>query len=126
MAQLAWELNIKIEPIHLLRQDPRNEQADLGSRHQDTDNWSVDPWSFQILEEQMGEPFNTDPFTDCNNKRTENFFLLYYSEGTKGIDAFAQVGEFMDLPSSLAASQGTPKNYGLTLPWLGNSTNSLS
>lgn len=87
MAKLTWELGIRIEPVHLLRQDPRIELADLGSRRQDTDNWSIDAWSFQILTDQQGVNFETDLFADCNNARAES---LYYLEGTRSIDSFAQ------------------------------------
>ena len=90
VAQLASELEIRIEPIHVLRQDPRIEKADEGSKVLDTDNWSLDAWSFKTIEDQYGEAFDTDLFADCNNKRTERFFSLFYSEGTSGIDAFAQ------------------------------------
>ena len=90
IAQITSELGIQIEPIHLLRQDPRIEKADEGSKNKDTDNWSLDAWSFSMLQSQLSEPFETDLFADCNNKRTETFFSLFYSEGTCGTDAFAQ------------------------------------
>lgn len=87
---LTSEMGIKIEPIHVLRQDPRIELADAGSRRPDTDNWSVDAWSFETIQHLVGEPFDTDLFADCNNHRTQRFYSLFYSEGTSGIDAFAQ------------------------------------
>ena len=90
VAQLTSELEIRIEPVHLLRQDPRIEIADEGSKRQDTDNWSLDVWSFNMIQEKIQHQFDTDLFADCNNRRTDRFFSLYYSEGTSGVDAFAQ------------------------------------
>ena len=90
IAQLASELGIRIEPIHVLRQDPRIEKADEGSKTPDTDNWSIDAWSFEMLQSIEKKSFDTDLFADANNKRADRFFSLFYSEGTKGIDAFAQ------------------------------------
>lgn len=90
IAQLSSELGIRIEPIHVLRQDPRIEIADAGSKTEDTDNWSIDAWSFQTIINQTGMHFETDLFADCNNTRAERFFSLFYSEGTSGVDAFSQ------------------------------------
>ncbi len=90
LALLASELEIHIEAIHLLRSDPRIEIADAGSKRKDSDNWSVDAWSFQRLEHLMGEEFEMDVFADHLNRRTAKFFSLYYDEDTQGVDAFAQ------------------------------------
>jgi len=64
--KLAAELEIHIEPIHLFRQDPRIQLADEGSGQLDTDNWSIDGYSFCNLEEQFN--FETDVFADSKNR----------------------------------------------------------
>ena len=90
IAHLASELGIQIEPIHVLRQDPRIEKADEGSKTPDTDNWSLDAWSYEMLQIMEGGRFDTDLFADGNNRRTERFYSLFYAEETSGVDAFAQ------------------------------------
>lgn len=90
LARLVAKAGMDIEPIHLLRSDPRIEVADTGSKRIDSDNWSVDAWSFQKIESLLGEIFNTDLFADHLNARVDRFYSLFYDEKTSGIDAFAQ------------------------------------
>lgn len=87
IANLCHKLKIRIEPIHLRREDPRIQLADEMSKTPDTDNWSVDESSFQELHEQFN--FETDLFADKTNRKTKKFFSLYYNEETLGIDAFS-------------------------------------
>ena len=49
---LDKSLNFRLEPIHLLRSDPRIQIADKGSKTPDTDIWSVDATSFQDLNQE--------------------------------------------------------------------------
>ena len=46
---LMQEANIRIIPIHLLRDDPRIKVADDGSKMTDTDDWQVDYETFQKI-----------------------------------------------------------------------------
>jgi len=87
VANLCSELQIRIEPIHLRREDPRIQMADTLSKTKDTDNWSIDEASFQFLNEQFR--FETDIFADKNNRRTPRFFSKYFDQGTSGVDAFS-------------------------------------
>jgi len=91
IATLCHHLQIRIEPIHLRRQDPRIQMADDLSKHKDTDNWSVDDISFQELNEQFG--FEIDLFADRINRKTQKFFSLYFDKDSSGIDAFSMSWE---------------------------------
>jgi hypothetical protein len=84
---LSSELQVHIEPIHVLRQDPRIQVADAGSRQLDTDNWSIDLPSFQELDSQFH--FEIDMFADSKNARCKKFCSLYYDAETSAIDAFS-------------------------------------
>jgi hypothetical protein len=84
---LAGELRINIEPIHLLREDPRIQLADEGSKTPNTDNWSVD--AFTVLEIKEQFDIQMDLFADSKNKICAKFCSLYYEQGTTAIDAFS-------------------------------------
>ena len=83
---LCLELSIRIIPIHLLRDDPRIQVADDGSKTKDTDDWQVDFATFQQLNQQVH--FTIDLFADEHNTRCQNFYSNFYCTGTSGIDAF--------------------------------------
>ena len=82
------ELKFRIEPIHLLREDPRIKIADNGSKIQDTDNWSVDWETFQRLNSEW--QFTIDMFADDQNKKCDLFYSNFWCPETRGIDAFSQ------------------------------------
>lgn len=83
---LCQKLNIRIIPIHLLRDDPRIKIADNGSKQQDTDDWQVDHATFQLLNKET--QFTIDLFADNHNTRCKRFYSNFYCSGTSGIDAF--------------------------------------
>jgi hypothetical protein len=85
---LARSLNIEIEPIHLLRDDPRIKIADDGSKIDDSDNWSVDNELFSTLNKEWG--FTVDLFADELNAKVQKFYSNFYTPNSTGIDAFAQ------------------------------------
>jgi len=87
IALLCKRMNLKIEPIHLKREDPRIQLADEGSKSLDTDNWSIDQSSFQELNDIC--KFDYDMFADFFNRKCEKFCSLYYHEETRGVDAFS-------------------------------------
>jgi hypothetical protein len=87
LVELCHQMKINIEPIHLKREDPRIQLADEGTRHLDSDNWSIDFISFKWFQDQF--QLDVDLFADNLNKRLPRFCSLYYSEGTEGVDAFA-------------------------------------
>jgi len=88
IAKLAHKLQIRLEPIHLKREDPRIQLADEQSKLKDTDNWSIDEGSFQWLNQQF--QFTFDLFADRLNRRTFGYFSLYYEEQSQGVDAFSK------------------------------------
>lgn len=87
IAKLCHKLQIRIEPIHLRRHDPRIQLADDLSKQKDTDNWSLDENSFQELNEQF--EFDFDLFADKVNRKTVKFFSLYFDTDSSGVDAFS-------------------------------------
>jgi hypothetical protein len=84
---LAGDLQIQIEPIHLLREDPRIQLADEGSKTPNTDNWSIDV--FTVLELKSQFQIDMDLFADAKNRVCARFCSLYFEEGTTTIDAFS-------------------------------------
>jgi len=89
IAKLCHKLQVRIEPIHLRRHDPRIQVADDLSKLKDTDNWSIDEPSFQELNDQFG--FDIDIFADKTNKKTQKFCSLYFDINSSGVDAFSMV-----------------------------------
>ncbi len=83
---LLSDMKTSIEPIHLLREDPRIQIADEGSKSLDTDNWSVDIYTINELREQF--VLDIDLFADSRNKVCDTFCSLYYEEGSAAVDAF--------------------------------------
>ena len=81
-------LNIRIIPIHLLRDDPRIQTADDGSKTIDTDDWHVDMETYQTINNRY--KFTIDLFaSNLNNKCCQRFFSNFYCSHTSGIDAFS-------------------------------------
>jgi hypothetical protein len=85
--EYARMLNMSIIPIHLLRDDPRINLADAGSKCPDSDDWSIDSASFNRISEQYG-PFSIDLFADQSNKKVTCFYSNYQCPTSIGIDAF--------------------------------------
>ena len=83
---LAKTLNCIIQPIHLLRDDPRIVIADAGSKVPDSDDWSVDNATLEWLNEQLG-PFTLDCFADESNKKVRRFLSNFACPTSLGIDA---------------------------------------
>jgi len=84
---MTKELKIRIIPIHLLRSDPRIQEADEGSKFPDSDDWSIDEDTFQKLQSYVGK-FTVDVFADNENKRVGQFFSNFWCPGTSAVDAF--------------------------------------
>jgi hypothetical protein len=95
IVQLAFKLKINITPIHLLRSDPRIMVADEESKRLDSDNWSVDYYSFQELNALFG--FETDMFSDGLNARLPKFCTQYFYPGSLAIDAFSVEWEHLGM-----------------------------
>ena len=90
---LARSLNCTLQPIHLLRDDPRITIADAGSKAPDTDDWSVDQATFTWLSRELG-PFTIDCFADESNKKVPRFFSNFLCPTSLGIDAFSHSWDY--------------------------------
>ena len=84
---LARGINCNLEPLHLLREDPRIQMADTGSKVRDTDNWSIDQLTFDSFDNDFG--FDIDLFADANNKRVPRYVSKFYDEHAVATDAFS-------------------------------------
>ena len=80
-------LNIRIIPIHLLRDDPRIKIADDGSKTVDTDDWQIDDETFQRNKDKYD--FTIDLFASDRNSKCKKFYSNFYCTNTSGIDAFS-------------------------------------
>jgi len=85
--QLCVKLDCTIEPLHLLRTDERIQQVDHLSKIKDTDNWSIDAFSFEKLKSEF--QLNLDVFADAKNARLERFISKFYEQGAYAVDAFS-------------------------------------
>jgi len=85
--EMAQNLNIRIEPIHLRREDPRIKIADAGSKSPDSDDWSIDAISFNNLKNRFG-PFSVDLFSSQGNRKVEKFYSDFFCPKSFGVDAF--------------------------------------
>jgi hypothetical protein len=88
---LCKKLNIRIIPIHLLRDDPRIKMADDGSKMTDTDYWQVDHETYQRINRRYS--FTIDLFATDRNTKCQKFFSNFYCTNTFGIDAFSHSWE---------------------------------
>jgi hypothetical protein len=86
---ICKELKIRIIPVHLLRDDPRIQIADDGSKTPNTDDWAVDIETFENINRRRTRKFTLDLFASDNNTKCKRFFSNFYCKNTSGIDAFA-------------------------------------
>ena len=82
---LCKKLNIRIIPIHLLREDPRIQIADDGSKVTDTDNWQVDKETFERNNKR--HCFTVDLFASDDNTKCQKFYSNFYCPGNFKIQA---------------------------------------
>ena len=72
--------NIELYVLHLPREDPRIEAADVGSRYFDKDDWSIDEASFSVLQFRfLPLGFNLDPFAIPLTDRMPHGLLFQWS-----------------------------------------------
>jgi hypothetical protein len=87
IALLASELGTQIIPVHLRREDPRIQKADEGSKGLNTDNWSIDAFSFDQLNQVYN--FDFDVFASFGNAKVPRFCSLFYHESAQAVEAFS-------------------------------------
>jgi len=85
----ARQLKLDIRPIHLLREDPRIQEADAGLKSGDSDDWSVDDISFRQLERRFG-PFTVDLFANEFNRKVSRFYAQFFAPSAISVEAFSQ------------------------------------
>ena len=84
------ERSIQIHVLHLSREDPRIQAADVGSRSFDKDDWGVDDASFSVLQARfLPGGFTLDLFASPSNARCKKFFSRYAFPGSSATDAFS-------------------------------------
>ena len=84
------ERAIALHVLHLSREDPRIQAADVGSRSFDKDDWGIDVASFSVLQSRfLPRGFTVDPFASTSNARCERFFSRYAYPGSSAVDAFS-------------------------------------
>ena len=76
-----------IDPIHLLRSDPRIQLANALSKTNNTDNWSIDDLLFQQLHDDFN--FEIDLFADKINRKVKRFVSHFYDPEAFALDAFS-------------------------------------
>ena len=81
--------NTQIRVLHLGREDPRIQVADELSRVFDSDDWSIDSSTFDIVSNLAPDPFSMDAFASPSNARHERFASLFAHRGAVAVDAFS-------------------------------------
>ena len=84
------ERSIQIHVLHLPREDPHIQAADVGSRSFDKDDWGVDAASFSVLQSRfLPDGFSIDLFASPSNSRSSRFFSRYAYPGSSATDVFS-------------------------------------
>ena len=84
------ECSIHLHVLHLPREDPRIQAADVGSRSFDKDDWGVDDASFSVLQARfLPDGFSLNPFASPSNARCDRFFSRYAFPRSLATDAFS-------------------------------------
>jgi hypothetical protein len=79
-------LNIRIIPIHLLRNKLRIKIADYDPKTVNTDDLQVDEETLQRNNDKYN--FTIDLFASNRNSKCKKFYSNFYCPNTSGIDAF--------------------------------------
>ena len=84
------ERSINLHILHLPREDPRIQAADVGSRSFDKDDWGVDDASFAVLQSRfLPSGFSVDLFASPSNARCERFYSRHAFPGSSATDPFS-------------------------------------
>ena len=89
LVNLLSSLNLSIQTIHVPREHSLITLADQGSKYHDTDDWSIDDESFNVLQLLAGEKVTCDVFAYNTNARCDKFYSKIPSLGCSGINAFS-------------------------------------
>ena len=80
---------ITLIPVWKSRDSDIITRANMGSRDFRSDDYSLDPVTFDFLKSKFG-PFDVDCMANSANAVVQKFFSRYFSIGTSGINFFAQ------------------------------------
>lgn len=87
---LIWKsLNVKVKVIHLSRNDPIIQFADVESKNFDLHDYSIDFDNFLILCSLFGN-FEVDCFASVENKKCVRFYSKFAEQSAEGQNFFAQ------------------------------------
>ena len=89
LMRLLTNLNLSVVPIHVPREHSLIALADMGSKFGDTDDWSIDDKSLQILQIIAGKRITCDTFAYNTNARCQKFYSKIPSPGCSGINAYS-------------------------------------
>jgi len=95
IAELCTQMKLAIHPIHLLRDDIRIQWADALSKSHDTDDWSIDQYTFDHFKSHFN--LEIDAFANRNNARLPRFYSEFFEEGCEGVNAYAQIWKGVNL-----------------------------
>ena len=78
-------MDIKIIPCWIPREE--NEAADALSKFRDTDDWGIDPESFQYIQQKFGH-FDIDRFADPANAKLRRFDSRFHNPQCENVNTF--------------------------------------
>ena len=87
--------NIKLVPVWVTRDSQIIQWADSGSRDFRSDDYSLDPVSFELLKATFGV-FTVDSMANSANSVCGKFYSRFSSVGTSGVNFFAQTLTMVD------------------------------
>jgi hypothetical protein len=90
--EVALRLNLDLNPIWVSRTDLRLQKADAMTKHVNTDDWSIHPEAFGMLQLWFGK-FTVDLFASADNFKVAKFYSYAFSADSTGVDAFSMSWE---------------------------------
>jgi hypothetical protein len=90
--ELALKLNLDLNPNWVSRTDPRLQKADAMTKQVNTDDWSIHPEAFGMLQQWFGK-FSVDLSASSENFKVARFYSYAFSADSAGVDAFSMSWE---------------------------------
>jgi hypothetical protein len=90
--EMALRLNLDFHPIWVSRTDPKLQKADALTKQVNTDDWSIHPEAFSMLQSWFGK-FTVDLFASADNFKVAKFYSYAFSADSTGVDAFSMSWE---------------------------------
>ena len=87
---IRWRnLNLKVEVVHLSRENPIIQYADFESRNFDLTDFSIDYDNFLYIVQRFGL-CKLDCFASFSNKKCDRYYSKFFDEASEGVNFFAQ------------------------------------